>query len=174
MCGNTYQLYLTSHNKIGNSPSSPVLSVRTQGQPPGIPSAASFLSPNSTTLSLRLHVWPDNGCPISYFVVQYRPINEFHWTLVSNSVKMQRRFTVTNLAPSSVYQLKVEAYNVAGSNQAEFTFVTLTRDGGKSTINAPYMRTQINGIKFIDRTKSNFSFDCNFLMNFICSNITFS
>ncbi|XP_076663879.1 Down syndrome cell adhesion molecule 2 isoform X6 [Andrena cerasifolii] len=129
LCGNTYQLYLTSHNKIGSSPSSPVLSVRTQGQAPGIPAAAAFLSPNSTTLVLRLHVWPDNGCPILYFVIQYRPINEFHWTLVSNSVKMQRRFVVTNLQPSSVYQLKVEAHNVAGSNQAEFTFVTLTKEG---------------------------------------------
>ncbi|KAK2583617.1 hypothetical protein KPH14_009555 [Odynerus spinipes] len=129
LCGNTYQLYLTSHNKIGSSPSSPVLSVRTQGQAPGIPPAAAFLSPNSTTLVLRLHVWPDNGCPILYFVIQYRPANEFHWTLVSNSVKMQRRFIVTNLAPSTVYQLKVEAHNVAGSNQAEFTFVTLTKEG---------------------------------------------
>lgn len=131
MCGNTYQLYLTSHNKIGSSPPSPVLSVRTQGQAPGIPPAAAFVSPNSTTLVLRLHIWPDNGCPIKYFVIQYRPINEFHWTLVSNNVKMQRRFVVTNLTPSSVYQLKVEAHNVAGSNQAEYTFVTLTKEGGK-------------------------------------------
>ncbi|KAG9436966.1 dscam family member AbsCAM isoform X8 [Apis mellifera carnica] len=61
--------------------------------------------------------------------LKYRPINEFHWTLVSNSVKMQRRFVVTNLQPSSVYQLKVETHNVAGSNQAEFTFVTLTKEG---------------------------------------------
>ncbi|XP_024945332.1 Down syndrome cell adhesion molecule-like protein Dscam2 isoform X13 [Cephus cinctus] len=129
LCGNTYHLYLTSHNKIGSSPSSPVLSVRTQGQAPGIPPAAALLGPNSTTLTLRLHVWPDNGCPILYFVIQYRPINGFHWILVSNNVKMQRRYIVTNLSPSSVYQLKVEAYNVAGSNQAEFTFVTLTKDG---------------------------------------------
>lgn len=131
LCGNMYHLYLTSHNKIGSSPPSPVLSVRTQGQSPGIPPAAAFLSPNSTTLALRLHTWPDNGCPITYFVIQYRPINEFHWTLVSNNVQMQRRFLVTNLSPSTVYQLKIETYNVAGSNQAEFSFVTLTKDGGK-------------------------------------------
>ncbi|XP_058796799.1 cell adhesion molecule Dscam2 [Phymastichus coffea] len=129
LCGNTYQLYLSAHNKIGSSPASPVLSVRTQGQPPGIPPAAAFLAPNSTSLVLRLSAWPDNGCPILYFVIQYRPINEFHWTLVSNNVKMQRRFVVTGLASSSVYQLKVEAYNVAGNNQAEFTFVTLTKEG---------------------------------------------
>ena len=126
-----YHLHLTSHNKIGSSPSSPVLSVRTQGQPPGIPPAAAFLAPNSTTLALRLHAWPDNGCPIDDFIIQYRPINEFHWTLVSNNVKMARRFVVTNLSPSTVYQLKVEAHNVAGSNHAEFTFITLTKDGGK-------------------------------------------
>ncbi|CAB0034504.1 unnamed protein product [Trichogramma brassicae] len=129
MCGNTYQLYLSSHNKIGSSAASPVLSVRTQGQPPGIPAAAAFLAPNSSSLALRLAAWPDNGCPVEYFVVQYRPINDFHWTLVSNNVRAQRRFLVTNLAPSSVYQLKVEAYSAAGSNQAEFTFVTLTREG---------------------------------------------
>lgn len=44
---------------------------------------------------------------------------------------MQRRFVVTNLQPSTVYQLKVETHNVAGNNQAEFTFVTLTKEGGK-------------------------------------------
>lgn len=131
LCGNMYHLYLTSHNKIGSSAASPVLSVRTQGQPPGIPPAAAFLSPNSTTLALRLSTWPDNGCPIQYFVIQYRPMDEFHWTLVSNNVKPQKRFLVTNLSPSTVYQLKVEAYNVAGSNQAEFSFITLTKDGGK-------------------------------------------
>ncbi|XP_011307192.1 Down syndrome cell adhesion molecule-like protein Dscam2 isoform X1 [Fopius arisanus] len=129
LCGNMYHLYLTCHNKIGSSAASPVLSVRTQGQPPGIPPAAAFLSPNSTTLALRLSTWPDNGCPIQYFVIQYRPMDEFHWTLVSNNVKPQKRFLVTNLSPSTVYQLKVEAYNVAGSNQAEFSFITLTKDG---------------------------------------------
>ncbi|XP_048515678.1 Down syndrome cell adhesion molecule-like protein Dscam2 isoform X2 [Athalia rosae] len=129
LCGNAYHLYLTSHNKLGSSPASPTLSVRTLGQSPGIPPAAAFLAPNSTTLALRLQIWPHNGCPIMYFVVQYRPISEFHWTVVSNSVKVHRRFVITNLAPSSVYQLKVEAHNVAGSSQAEFTFVTLTKDG---------------------------------------------
>ncbi|XP_057341457.1 cell adhesion molecule Dscam2 isoform X3 [Microplitis mediator] len=129
LCGNMYHLYLTSHNKIGSSQPSPVLSVRTQGQAPGIPPAAAFLAPNSTSLSLRLHTWPDNGCPITHFVIQYRPVNEFHWTLVSNNIQTQRRFIVTNLSPSTVYQLKVEAYNVAGSNQAEFNFVTFTKDG---------------------------------------------
>lgn len=29
-----------------------------------------------------------------------------------------------------LYQLKMEAHNVAGSTNADFTFVTLTKDGG--------------------------------------------
>nr|CAD7591924.1 unnamed protein product [Timema genevievae] len=128
-CGSTYHLFLTARNKIGTSAASPTLSVRTQGQSPGLPQAASLLSPNSTSVILRLHVWPDNGCPLTYFVVQYRPIHTQHWTLVSNALKPQRRFTISNLTPASVYQIKVEANNIAGSSTAEFTFVTLTKDG---------------------------------------------
>nr|CAD7459082.1 unnamed protein product [Timema tahoe] len=128
-CGSTYHLFLTARNKIGTSAASPTLSVRTQGQSPGLPQAASLLSPNSTSVILRLHVWPDNGCPLTYFVVQYRPIHTQHWTLVSNALKPQRRFTISSLTPASVYQIKVEANNIAGSSTAEFTFVTLTKDG---------------------------------------------
>lgn len=81
LCGTTYNLYLIAHNKIGSSPASPTLIVRTQGQPPGIPPAVNFLSPNSTSVVLRLHVWPDNGCPLLYFILQYRKITDSQWTL---------------------------------------------------------------------------------------------
>lgn len=76
LCGSTYQIYLTAHNKIGTSPASTTLHVRTQGQSPGVPSTASLLAPNSTSVVIRLHAWPDNGCPILYFVLQYRSIND--------------------------------------------------------------------------------------------------
>ena len=80
-CGTTYHLGLVARNKIGVSQSSPILSVRTQGQPPGIPSAAKLLAPNSTTLTIRLSSWPHNGCPLTHFMIQYKPIDEDHWTL---------------------------------------------------------------------------------------------
>lgn len=35
LCGSTYQIYLTATNKIGTSPASTNLHVRTQGQQPG-------------------------------------------------------------------------------------------------------------------------------------------
>lgn len=87
---------------------------------------------------LRLNNWPDNGCPILYFVLQYRAISDDlddQWTLVSNALKPQRRFSISSLRPSTLYQLKMEAHNVAGSTSQDFTFVTLTKDGGKAFAN---------------------------------------
>jgi hypothetical protein len=92
-----------------------------------------LIFPNSTSVLLKLNAWPDNGCPILYFVLQYRALTdegEDPLTLVSNALKPQRRFSVSGLKPSTFYQLKMEAHNVAGSTTADFTFVTLTKDGG--------------------------------------------
>uniref|UniRef100_A0A6B2E762 Putative down syndrome cell adhesion molecule 2 isoform r n=1 Tax=Phlebotomus kandelakii TaxID=1109342 RepID=A0A6B2E762_9DIPT len=132
LCGSTYQIYLTASNKIGTSPPSTTLHVRTQGQLPGVPATSALLAPNSTSVLLRLHAWPDNGCPILYFVLQYRSLSDADdnkWILVSNALKPQRKFTITGLTPSTLYQLKMEAHNVAGSSDADLNFVTLTKDG---------------------------------------------
>uniref|UniRef100_A0A1B0D296 Down syndrome cell adhesion molecule n=1 Tax=Phlebotomus papatasi TaxID=29031 RepID=A0A1B0D296_PHLPP len=132
LCGSTYQIYLTASNKIGISPPSTTLHVRTQGQLPGVPATSALLAPNSTSVLLRLHAWPDNGCPILYFVLQYRSLadsDDNKWILVSNALKPQRKFTITGLTPSTLYQLKMEAHNVAGSSDADLNFVTLTKDG---------------------------------------------
>lgn len=133
LCGSTYQIYLTSTNTIGTSPPSTNLHVRTQGQSPAVPAPSALLAPNSTSIVLRLNEWPDNGCPMLYYVLQYRQISEGgddDWILVSNALKPQRRFTIAGLLPSTLYQLKMEAHNVAGVANADFTFVTLTKDGG--------------------------------------------
>lgn len=78
-------------------------------------------------------MWPDNGCPLVNFIVQYRAMNEAQWALVSNALKPQRRFVLSGLVPSTRYVVKVEAISIAGSNTAEFSFVTLTKDGGRQT-----------------------------------------
>ncbi|KAL3284947.1 hypothetical protein HHI36_019078 [Cryptolaemus montrouzieri] len=128
-CGTTYHLYLTARNKIGVSPASHPLQARTQGHPPGVPPAASFIFPNSTSVILRLHVWPDNGCPISYFILQYRKAIDSQWTLVSNALKPQRKTSITGLTPATQYVVKLEAHNVAGYSTEEFAFMTLTKEG---------------------------------------------
>nr|XP_041633223.1 Down syndrome cell adhesion molecule-like protein Dscam2 isoform X1 [Drosophila kikkawai] len=132
VCGSTYQVYMSAQNKVGTSPSSTMLHVRTQGQSPGQPASTALLAPNSTSLLVRLHSWPDNGCPLLYFVLQYRAItedNDQDWVLVSNALKPQRRVVVNNLRPSTLYHLRMEAHNVAGVSQAEFSFATLTKEG---------------------------------------------
>ncbi|KPU77683.1 uncharacterized protein Dana_GF24786, isoform E [Drosophila ananassae] len=132
VCGSTYQIYLSAQNKVGPSPSSIMLHVRTQGQSPGQPSSTALLAPNSTSLLVRLHSWPDNGCPILYFVLQYKAMTDdpdAEWVMVSNALKPQRRLVVPNLLPSTLYHLRMEAHNVAGQSSAEFSFVTLTKDG---------------------------------------------
>ncbi|XP_017096331.2 cell adhesion molecule Dscam2 isoform X8 [Drosophila bipectinata] len=132
VCGSTYQIYLSAQNKVGPSPSSIMLHVRTQGQSPGQPSSTALLAPNSTSLLVRLHSWPDNGCPILYFVLQYKAVTDdpdAEWVMVSNALKPQRRLVVPNLLPSTLYHLRMEAHNVAGESSAEFSFVTLTKDG---------------------------------------------
>ncbi|KAM8709903.1 hypothetical protein ACLKA7_016669 [Drosophila subpalustris] len=132
VCGSTYQIHLNAHNKVGSSPASIMLHVRTQGQAPGLPATTSLLAPNSTSVLIRLHTWPDNGCPLMYFVLQYRAVTDDpdkEWILVSNALKPQRRVVISNLQSSTLYQLRMEAHNVAGVSQAEFSFVTLTKDG---------------------------------------------
>lgn len=89
LCGSTYQLYLTAFNKIGSSPSSVVINVRTQGQSPGLPGSAVLIKPNSTSVNLNLYSWPDNGCPILFFVLKYRSISDGEdtdWILGGESI----------------------------------------------------------------------------------------
>ncbi|XP_046394996.1 Down syndrome cell adhesion molecule-like protein Dscam2 isoform X2 [Ischnura elegans] len=140
-CGTSYHLFLTAHNRVGSSPASSPLVARTQGEVPGVPTysptqAASqpsmlkaFLTANSTAVRIRLRLWPDGGCPIMYFVIENRPINQHQWNLVSNDVKPSRHYTLSRLNPSTVYRLRITAHNMAGSSTSEFTFVTLTKDG---------------------------------------------
>jgi Down syndrome cell adhesion protein 1 len=103
-----------------------------------------------------LQSWPHNGCNIQYFTVQYRPLSEDRdrdrWTLVSNALKPHRRFIISNLKPSTVYQLKVEAHNSAGSTSADFSFATLTINGGKlhSIIRNPVLFIDFRNNVFTD------------------------
>lgn len=53
----------------------------------------------------------------------------FQMHAVSNALKPQRRFTISGLQSSTLYQLRMEAHNVAGVSEAEFSFVTLTKEG---------------------------------------------
>lgn len=45
-------------------------------------------------------------------------------------MKPQRKTSITGLSSATQYIVKVEAHNVAGYSFEEFTFITLTKEGG--------------------------------------------
>ncbi|GIY91513.1 down syndrome cell adhesion molecule-like protein Dscam2 [Caerostris extrusa] len=98
---------------------------------PNCPRKRLLLSVNSTALNINLNSWHNGGCPICFFVIQYRPNRQQEWTLVSNNViPEQNNITITDLSPGSWYSLLITARNDAGSTDAEYKFATLTLSGG--------------------------------------------
>ena len=107
------------------------MTTKTKGVEPTVPVPQSFLEVSAGSVTLHLNAWVDGGCPILYFVVEYKPRNHLDWTLVSNSVKAGGNFVVLDLNPATWYNLKVTAHNNAGFSVAEYEFATLTVTGGK-------------------------------------------
>lgn len=64
-------------------------------------------------------------------------------------MKPQRRFTITSLKSTTLYQLKMEAHNVAGVADADFTFVTMTKDGDLPPPDL-IQRSQNNNVAMLD------------------------
>lgn len=134
-----------------------------------------LISQNSSSVALRLLEWPDSGCHIQYFTVQYRQISDGErerWILVSNALKPHRKFIISNLKPSTYYQLRVEAHNSAGSTTADFSFATLTVNGGlrdksyQIKKNLSLFHSDVLPIDAIPHTPSSrpFYYDVKFLM----------
>ncbi|XP_069687424.1 cell adhesion molecule Dscam1 isoform X3 [Periplaneta americana] len=136
-CGATYHAYLTAHNKVGNSRTSSIVTAVTKGGVPLLPSPNDLFSANATSLNLQLASWPDGGCPIVYFVVEYRLLNgkNRNWLLVDNNAPAEQ-LTLRDLQPATWYQLRLTAHNDAGSTRAHFNFATTTVTG--ATIPPPH------------------------------------
>ncbi|XP_043669465.1 Down syndrome cell adhesion molecule-like protein Dscam2 isoform X1 [Vespula pensylvanica] len=127
-CGTRYQFTLAAFNKIGSGSASKIETAKTNGSKPIPPSKHHLVKANQTFINLELASWQDGGCPLLYFVVEYRrPPGD--WLLVSNNVPPQLRYTVPDLESGTNYELRVTAYNNAGSTQAEYLFTTLSQSG---------------------------------------------
>lgn len=70
-CGTAYHVFITAYNDVGSGEPSTTIAVRTRGGIPAIPPTGDLLVVNSTAVLLRLDTWPDSGCPILYYVVEY-------------------------------------------------------------------------------------------------------
>ncbi|XP_035219308.1 Down syndrome cell adhesion molecule-like protein Dscam2 isoform X2 [Stegodyphus dumicola] len=129
-CGMRYQFYLVAFNVAGRGQPSDVISARTEGTVPVAPVRESLLTINSTFIIIHLTSWKSGGCSINFFVVQYKPLNQQEWILLSTNVlPEQRTVTVTDLTPASHYMLLMTAHNDAGTTEAEYQFATLTLSG---------------------------------------------
>ncbi|GFQ81374.1 down syndrome cell adhesion molecule-like protein Dscam2 [Trichonephila clavata] len=97
---------------------------------PLAPDKRLLLSVNSTTVTVNLNSWHNGGCPIRFFVIQYKVSGHQEWTLVSNNViPEQQTVTITDLVPGTWYSLLMTSRNDAGSTDAEYIFATLTLSG---------------------------------------------
>lgn len=133
LCGTVYHMYLLAYNRVGQGSPSPIQTVTTKGGPPLLPKEKELISTNTTTLQLNLDAWPDGGCAIVQFSIQYRAHHEKKWTIIAKSVS-EEKILVQYLMPATWYQLKVVAENDAGSVNGVFNFATTTTSGGKLQI----------------------------------------
>ncbi|XP_076675488.1 cell adhesion molecule Dscam2 isoform X6 [Andrena cerasifolii] len=127
-CGTRYQFTLAAFNRIGSGSASKIETAKTNGTKPLPPSKHQLVKVNQTLVNLELASWQDGGCPLMYFVVEYRRLPG-DWLLVSNNVPPQSRFPIVNLESGTKYELRVTAYNNAGSTQAEYLFTTSSPTG---------------------------------------------
>jgi hypothetical protein len=129
-CGTEYEFKIAALNKIGSGSESDALTVKTIGEKPIAPQVEKFLKVNITTVMLELIEWQNGGCQIMYFTIEYKRRYSNDWIIVSSNVAAQARFPIGDLEPTTVYNLRVQAHNNAGSTVAEYAFETLNMAGG--------------------------------------------
>ena len=86
-CGSVYSFNLVCHNIAGRSKPSATITTPTLGNPPSEVSLDKMISLNSTFITLHLHRWPDGGCPIKYYVIEYKEESQPTWRVVSNNIR---------------------------------------------------------------------------------------
>ena len=130
LCGNKYITKMTAFNEVGSSDASDEIHFSTEGRPPLAPDKYSFVRSNITSVSLTLSAWKDGGCPISHFVIQFKPKSQPEWILLSNHIlPEQETISIRELTPGTWHDLLILVKNEAGTTEANFVFATLTTTG---------------------------------------------
>lgn len=130
-CGTRYEFQLTAFNKIGNGIPSNIQVAQTKGNRPISPQKQHLIRSNITTVLVELTAWQDGGCPIMYFKLEYQRYGiEGDYIVVSSHMPPQDRVVINDLQPETTYNLRITAYNNAGSTIGDYRFDTLTITGG--------------------------------------------
>ncbi|XP_063973280.1 cell adhesion molecule Dscam1 isoform X2 [Diachasmimorpha longicaudata] len=127
-CGSSYLGHLTAHNRVGTGDPSPTISTTTKGSAPKLPKEREIITANATSFRLNLLQWPNGGCPIHYYTVEYRRrMNSEPWILVAS--KATENLIIRDLKPAAWYTLRLTAHNDAGKTQTQIEFATTTLSG---------------------------------------------
>ncbi|XP_076048902.1 cell adhesion molecule Dscam2-like isoform X5 [Oratosquilla oratoria] len=129
-CGSTYQVQVSAVSSVGRGVYSPTVTTRTKGAAPRQPRHRDLISANATSLTLHLYTWPSGGCPMVFWVVEYRPHTSRSFTPVATNLPGDTdELTLPDLTPLTWYQLRVTAHNHAGSTTALYDVATSSTTG---------------------------------------------
>ncbi|XP_063870460.1 cell adhesion molecule Dscam1-like isoform X4 [Scylla paramamosain] len=129
-CGSTYHLQVAARNLVGHGKASRTVKTRTRGAAPRQPRHQDLVSVNSSSVTLQLYTWPSGGCPITRWMVEYRAHSENSFTAAASHLAGDTdSYTLGDLAPLTWYQLRVTAYNTAGSTSAAYDVATASLTG---------------------------------------------
>ena len=82
---------------------------------PDIPHLPDLILANRSSVALRLDAFRDGGCPIQYFVIEYRRESEHNFKLVAKNVSARENVrSIAGLEPATRYYIRVTAFNAAG------------------------------------------------------------
>lgn len=130
-CGSFYHIYLVAHNRVGSGSPSQITSVSTKGGPPLLAKDKDLLVSNATMIHLNLFIWPDGGCPILHYSIEYKMFTDKEWKVVSTSV-LDEKLYIQDLVPATWYKVKITAVNDAGQITGVYNIATTTLLGGET------------------------------------------
>lgn len=73
--------------EVNPVPPSPQIHRNHRNQSPKVASKERLLTENSSSIVLHLYHWPTGGCPILYYVIEYKEIQHSDWRVVSNNLR---------------------------------------------------------------------------------------
>ncbi|CAN7982350.1 unnamed protein product, partial [Ixodes hexagonus] len=123
-CGTKYEVYVEALDDAKSRPRmTPIAIANTKGSVPTAPSHQQPLLVNGESVPLDLEAFGDGGCPITYYVVKYRAVDEKEWTVVSKEPGQGEQdgnhvVTLSHLERGRRYKLLLGAANSAGYTEA--------------------------------------------------------
>ncbi|XP_061384730.1 cell adhesion molecule Dscam2-like [Danaus plexippus] len=140
-CGTKYSIRVTATDSVGTSAPAHV-DVTTLGGAPVSPLSTDWLWSNATHIYIQLSGWDDGGCDVTKWDVDYRGLGTSFWHRADNLAtldpnlgwgynyaRLPTSYALGSLTPGTWYQVRVTAYNDAGTAATVYTYATKTEDG---------------------------------------------